>query len=370
MVVDDEVAMLRDAGLEVQLYERDNHDLDGMARGAAALQTLWSRRTADEVGALIRDFQPDVLHVHNTFPLISPSIYSAAARRGVPVVQTLHNFRLVCPQAMMLRDGRPCESCVGRLPWPGVVHGCYRGSRAQTGVLAAMLATHRAAGTWRRRIQRYIALNEFCRERFVAGGLPAERIRVKPNFVDLPLLEPMPRLGFLFVGRLSPEKGTQVLADATSYEDLRSSVRVAGTGPDEAALAGHPRLQMLGALSPGSVYEEMRRAVALVMPSIWYENFPRTLVEAFALGLPVIASRLGALASLVEDGRTGLLFTPGHAGDLASKLRWAENHPDRMAAMGQAARRHYERHLGRGENLRQLLQIYREAVAESERTTA
>ena len=361
-VVDDEVAMLRGAGLDVRLYERDNQDLATMPAAGAALQTLWSGRTAREVGALLDGFRPDVVHVHNMFPLVSPSVYAAAAKRNVALVQTLHNFRLLCPQAMLLRDGRPCEDCVGRVPWRAVAHGCYRGSRAQSAVLAAMLATQRAAGTWQRRIGRYIALNDFCRERFVAGGLPAARIRVKPNFVDLPQLAPMPRLGFLFVGRLSPEKGVQVLAEAASYEDLRSPVRVAGSGPEESSLAGHPKLQLLGALSPASVYEEMRRAVALVLPSLCYESFPRTLAEAFALGLPVIASRLGAMAALVEDGRTGLLFEPGNAADLLAKLRWAENHPERMAAMGQAARRHYERHLGRAENLRLLLQIYAEAV--------
>lgn len=363
-VVDEEIAMLRARGHDVRLYERDNHDLQAIPALQAAAQTLWSRRTERELGALIEAFAPHVVHVHNTFPLISPSAYGAAAGRRVPVVQTLHNFRLLCPQGLMLRNGKPCEDCVGRLPWPSVVHACYHSSRPQTGVVALMLAAHRGLGTWQRDVARYIALNEFCRNRFIAGGLPAAKIRVKPNSLDLPLLAEEPRMGFLYVGRLAPEKGLDVLAQATRYEGLASDVRVAGSGPDAALLEGHPRLRTLGALSPASVYEEMRRAVALVMPSRWYENFPRTLVEAFALGLPVIASRIGALASLVEEGRTGILFTPGNAADLAAKLQWAEHHPERMYAMGLAARQRYERDWTHEANYRRLIEIYREAAAE------
>lgn len=361
-VVEEDVAMLRARGHEVMLYERDNHELQQMSKAEAAMQALWSRRTTREVGSMLDDFRPQVLHVHNTFPLISPSVYWAASRRGVPVVQTLHNFRLVCPQGLMLRDGRPCEDCVGRMPWPGVVHGCYRDSRAQTATLATMLAGHRAAGTWQRHITRYIALNSFCRDRFVAGGLPADKIVVRPNSVDMAAPAATPRQGFLFVGRLAPEKGIAVLADAVARPGLQSAVRIAGTGPQADLLDGKPRIQALGALPAAAVYEEMRQALALVLPSIWYENFPRTLVEAYACALPVIASRLGAMASLVEDGSTGLLFTPGDAGDLAAKLRWAETHPDRMLAMGQAARRRYEAELTGDAGYRNLMGIYAAAI--------
>ena len=363
-VVEAEAALLRSHGHAVQEYLRSNDDIDTLPRAQAAIQTFWSRRTLSEVGALVSAFRPDLVHVHNTFPLVSPSVYYAAGRAGLPVVQTLHNFRLVCPQGMLLRDEKPCEDCVGRLPWRAVVHRCYRDSSAQSSVLAAMLATHRAAGTWSRRITRYIALNEFCRERFIAGGLPADKIRVKPNFVDLPAPAEQTRSGLLFVGRLSHEKGVAVLAEAmrrSSDADL-PQLRVVGTGPQGAVFEGIAGVRCVGMLAGDEVAAEMSRAAALIVPSIWYENYPRSIVEAFACGLPVIASRIGALPTLVEHERTGLLFAPGDADDLVRTLRWAHRHPAAMAHMGAQARRHYEQHLTGSVNHAQLLDIYADAL--------
>lgn len=362
-VVDAEVNLLRDHGHEVIEYQRDNHDLAAMPRAKAALQTLWSSRTTREVGELIDQFAPDVLHVHNTFPLISPSIYWLAQRRRLPVVQTLHNFRLICPQALMLRNDKPCEDCVGKLPWRGVAHACYRDSRLQTGLLACAVSAHRLAGTWQHKVTRYIALNDFCRDRFIAGGLPAEKIIVKPNFVDLPAPGLQARAGFLFVGRLSIEKGIRVLVNAVRGSALQETLTVVGTGPETSLLNGVPRLQPLGALAPAAVYAQMRQARALVLPSICYENFPLTLVEAYACALPVIASRHGAMASLVEDGQTGLLFEPGNSTDLAAKLEWAMDHPAEMEAMGQHARTRYEAQLTGRANIVQLYEVYRQATS-------
>jgi len=361
-VAEAEAALLRAHGHEVLEYRRHNDEVKDLGRLRAAAGTLWSRRTRAEVTALLRQARPDVLHVHNTLPLISPAIYWAAADASVPVVQTLHNFRLLCPQAMLLREGRVCEDCVGRTPWPGVVHGCYRGSRAQTAVLAGMLVLHRGLGTWAHKVTRYIALNEFCRRKFIEGGLPAGRVVVKPNFVDLPAPTEGPRQGLLFVGRLSHEKGVATLAQAAATLPA-GSLRVAGSGPDEALLQGTPAT-LLGALPGDQVAGEMQRAVALVLPSLWYENFPRTLVEAYACGLPVLASRLGALADLVQDGITGLHFEPGNAADLAERMQWALQHPAEMAAMGRAARALYERDYSPEVNHAQLMAVYAGAIAE------
>jgi glycosyltransferase involved in cell wall biosynthesis len=361
-VVDAEIALLRSHGHDVHLYARSNDDIATMPKASAALQTLWSQQTSSELASLIQSFRPDVIHVHNTFPLISPSLYWAASRAGVPVVQTLHNFRLLCPQAMFLRDGKVCEDCLGKLPWRGAVRGCYRGSKAQSTVLASMVTVHRAIGTWQNKVTRYIALNEFCRNKFIEGGLPADRIVVKPNFVDFEAPAAYARSGFLFVGRLSAEKGVDVLVNAARTVGS-AQVRVAGTGPEAGLLVGVPGVQALGALGGDAVRGEMSQAMALVLPSIWYETFGLVAVEAFAAGTPVIASRIGVLPNLVRDGITGLLFEPGNAQDLADKLRWAQAHPEDMAAMGRNARALYEAEFTADRNYAQLITIYNDAIA-------
>ena len=367
-VVESEVELLLKHGHAVERYTRHNSEISNNGGGAfaqlkLARDALWSQRSSADITRAMAAFRPDVIHVHNSFPLISPSLYWAAAAAGVPVVQTLHNFRLICPQAMLLREGRVCESCVGKVPWRGVVHGCYRGSVAQSAVVATMVQTHRALGTWQSKVTMYIALNEFCKRKFIEGGLPAGRLRIKPNFVDLPALPVRARSGYLFVGRLSAEKGVQVLAQAMAAVPPGTTLRVAGSGPEQPQLDGVRGVHLLGALAAPAIQHEMAGARALVLPSIWYENFPRTLVEAFANGLPVIASRLGAMAELVEDGVTGLLFEPGNSADLAAKLAWAEAHPEEMARMGQAAQaRHANEWTGQA-NHRLLLAIYAEAIS-------
>ena len=361
-VVAAETALLRRRGHEVIEMRRDNHEVAIIGRLSLAAQTVWSCATHRDALALLREHRPAVVHVHNTLPLISPSIYWACATAGVPVVQTLHNFRLACPQAMFLREGKICERCLGRTPLPALRHGCYRASRTQTAVVVGMLALHRTLRTFERKVTRYIALNEFCRGKFVQAGLPEARIVVKPNFaeVDAPRLQ-TPRSGMLFVGRLAPEKGIDVLRQAwPGPTHLR--LRVVGDGPEAPLLASLQGVQMLGQRTPAQVLAEMAAATALVLPSICYENFPRTLVEAFGSGLPVIASRIGALAELVEHGHTGLHFEPGNPDDLSRVMRWAQAHPQRMAEMGANARARYESHYTPDINHKQLLTIYRSAI--------
>lgn len=362
-VVESEMALLRSHGHEVELYQRDNDDVTRMSSLALAAQTVWSRRTCRDISALADRFRPDLIHVHNTLPLISPSLYWTAGRVGVPVVQTLHNFRLMCLNALLMRETAVCEDCVGVLPWRGVVHGCYRGSRPASAALAGMLTLHRSIGTYQRKVLRYIALNEFCRGKFIESGLPPELISVKPNFVDFPAPPRQERSGFLFVGRLSVEKGISTLARAMELTPT-DSLRVAGDGPESRCLDDLPGVTRLGSLPALEVRGEMTRALALVVPSIWYENFPRTIVEAYACGLPVIASRLGALSEIVHDGQTGLLFEPGNPEDMARKLRWASEHPQVLAEMGENARSYYEAEFTPEKNYRQLLEIYLDVLGE------
>lgn len=360
-VVEAEAQLLRERGHEVVLFTRHNDAIKVKNSLILAADTFWSSSVAAQFAEELHRFRPDIVHVHNTFPLISPAIYWVAAKYRIPIVQTLHNFRLFCPQAMFLRNGKICESCLGAIPWRGALRGCYRDSTLQSGILASMITFHRLIGTWENKVTRYIALNEFCRNKFIEGGLPARKVRIKANFVDFPQPDPQPRNGFLFVGRLSAEKGIDILAKAASRVPA-IDVRIAGSGPDELCLLEAP-VKRLGALTGDEVRGEMSRAQALVLPSVWYENFPRTLVEAFGCGLPVIASRIGALAELIEDGVTGLLFTPGDANDLAAKLIWAKDNPDRMREMGDAARAVYEANYIAEKNYQQLMTIYDEAIA-------
>lgn len=363
-VVAEEIALLERNDIAVELYAKHNDSIETMSRAQVALDTLWSIKSADEVSAVIKRFKPDVIHTHNTFPLISPSLYYAAARLNVPVVQTLHNFRLFCAQAMFMRESKVCEDCLGKLPWRGVLHGCYRGSRIQSAAVVSMQGLHRMLGTYQNKVTRYIALNQFCSDKFIEAGLPMARMAIKPNFIDLPLLENKDtqlRQGGLFVGRLSKEKGLATLAEAASIY-TQANIDVVGVGPEEQMLSNNPNVHLIGWQVPAEIYAHMRSAAYLVMPSIWYENFPRTLVEAFACGLPVIASRLGAMAELINDGVTGLLFEPGNAKDLADKLQWADSHPEEMLNMGRQARREYEAKYTSAINFKQLMDIYKDAM--------
>jgi glycosyltransferase involved in cell wall biosynthesis len=362
-VVESEIALLRSYGHVVETYTRSNDEIMGMRSLTMARNTLWSESTIKDMTALIDRVRPNIIHTHNTFPLISPSIYWAAARAGVPVVQTLHNFRLLCLNALFLREGKVCEDCMGKLPWRGVVRACYRESRPASAALAAMLAIHRNVGTYQNKVARYIALNDFCRQKFIEGGLPADRVVVKPNFVDFDAPGVGARGDLLFVGRLSVEKGIASLVDAMRHV-AGVNLRVVGDGPEAALLHGMPSVTCLGSQSSVVVRSEMSRALAVVVPSIWYENFGMVVLESFASGTPVVASRIGALAEIVTEGVTGLMFEPGNPIDLADKLKWALAHPDEMAVMGRNARAEYEAKYTSSINYKQLITIYESAIAE------
>lgn len=363
-VVAAEVKLLRARGHAVELFELDNVEISQMSKLRVLSDTLWSRRAFSAVEDLMARFGPHVLHAHNTFPLISPAIYWAAGRAGIPVVQTLHNFRLLCPQAMFLREAKVCEDCLGKIPWRGVVRKCYRGSMLQSGVVASMLGLHRGLGSYSGKVTRYIALNEFCRAKFVQGGMAPEKVVVKPNFADIAPAPAYARKGGLFVGRLAAEKGTATLLNALRLLP-GVSIDVVGSGPEQELLR-HPGVRAAGWLEPERVRQMMYRAAYLVMPSVWYETFGMVLVEAFACGLPVLATRLGSMAEAIAHERTGLLFSAGSAEDLAKKIAWAERNPEHMRIMGRNARAEYESKYTPDVNYSRLLQIYQDAIVCSE----
>ncbi|KAF2989104.1 glycosyltransferase [Methylocystis sp. MJC1] len=305
--VEDEVKMLRSHGHNVTEYFVHNDALSGMAPLTLAAKTIWSRQTFNDLGAIVRDRRPQVVHFHNTLPLISPSAYYAAKSEGAAVVQTLHNYRLLCPNGLFFRQGAVCEDCLGKqLPWPAIANKCYRESHAATAVVAAMLSVHRALGTWRDALDMYITLSEFGRRKLIAGGLPAGKILVKPNFLARDAQPGSGRGGYvIYVGRLSSEKGIDVLLEAWRALGCAVPLKIIGDGP----LAGRvkqaskeqPAIEWLGQVDMENVYELIGNAEALVVSSRCYENFPRVIVEAFGKGTPVIAPDLGPMGEIIEN---------------------------------------------------------------------
>lgn len=364
-----EARLLSERGHQIIWYRRGNEEL--RAQGAfqtlvTGLKSVWASDSYRELAALLRGESPDVAHFHNTFPLISPAAYYACTQAGVPVVQTLHNYRLLCPGATFFRDGHICDQCLGRrTPWPGIVHRCYRKSAFASAAAAGMLTAHRWLGSWRTKVGIYIAASEFARGKFIRGGLPASRIRVKPNFVHP---DPGVRCGAgkyaLFVGRLCEEKGARVLLNA--WRQLASPVPliVAGDGPvREDFLPSDRELQgnisVLSTVSHDEVLALMRGARFLVFPSLVYEGaFPLAIVEAFACGLPVVASRLGSIEEGTTHGRNSLHFSAGNCEELAKTVVWAWQHPQKMEEFGRAARLEYEARYTADLNYEILMEIY------------
>jgi exopolysaccharide biosynthesis WecB/TagA/CpsF family protein len=373
-VVEAEARLLSAAGHTVVHYRRTNHEIAPQSfiqEATLATNTIWSGDSRRAIRELIQRERPNVAHFHNTFPLISPSGYTACRDAGVPVVQTLHNYRLLCAGANLLRDGQPCEDCLGKWSsWPGVIHGCYRESRATTSVVAAMHAFHRTLSTWRENVDVYIALSDFARFKFVQGGLHANKIIVKGNFVD-----PDPgcreRHGeyAIYVGRLSTEKGLRQLLEAWRIASPQLPLRIVGGGPlreqlevDRERLALE-NVEFTGYLDHNQVLEAIKNSSFLILPSQCYEAFPMVIAEAYACGVPVIAANHGATAELVEDGRTGLLFKPGDSSDLAAKIRSACQEPERLETMGLAARAKFVSEYAAASNLARLVEAYELALA-------
>jgi glycosyltransferase involved in cell wall biosynthesis len=353
-----DVELLRTHGHDVECFTIDNDETAHLSPVTLGVRAIWSRPASAAMRRTVRAFKPDLVHVHNWFPLMSPAIFRAVRSEGVPVVATVHNYRLHCIQGMHRRDGRICEDCVGRSPLPGVVHRCYRDSLLASGTLAATLTVHRAAGTFKREVDRWIALSPFSRAKLVEGGLPAARIVVRPNFCPDPGPGAPVRTGSLFVGRLSPDKGVDVLVDALGRVREPTMLSVLGQGPLQGSLQGVRGVTMLGLVPRAEVDVHLKRAAWLVLPSNAYESCSMAVIEAFAAGTPVIASRLGPLAEMVEDDVTGLLFEPGDAAALAGKLDWAATHPEQMAEMGRRARARFEASYSEAAAYRAIMHIY------------
>lgn len=354
---------------QVELFEADNDAIEGPLQSVTtALTCVWSPRSQRRFIDHLNRFEPDIVHIHNFFPTISPAVHHAAHNRGIPVIQTLHNYRLVCPASTLLRHGRICEKCTHEVfPISAVRYACYRNSRAASAAIANMLVFHRAIGTWTKAVSRFIALSEFSRQTFVRAGLADRKISVKPNFLAEDPGRGNGRGNFiLFAGRLVDEKGIASLFEA--WKLVKSNMNLVIVGDGERATmvrefaSRNANVEWLGFRSRQEILNLMGDAYALVFPSVWYEAFPLVLAESLARGLPVISSNLGCMPEIITHRRTGLLFTPGSPLDMAITLQWAIDHPSELEKMRGLARYEYESKYTADKNYRQLMKIYESAM--------
>lgn len=362
-VFESECQLLMRHGHEVVRYTAHNDILNNISDVRAGFRAIWNHNTYQAVRDLLRREQPDVVHAHNTFPVISPALHYAVAAHGIPLVQTLHNYRLLCAGATLYRDGHVCEDCVhSGKPWPAFKYACYRNSRLATAATGITILVHHSARTWRNKVHTYVALTNFSKQKFIEGGLPAERIAIKPNF-----LAGDPGTGTgngsyaLFAGRLVEEKGLRTLLRA--WESIPAiPLKVAGSGPLQSFVEEKARalqcVEYLGSCSHAEILELLKQARFLVFPSEWYEGLPMIVVEALACGTPVLASRLGSMSELIEDGVNGRLFAPGDTGRL---IACANSMFETGHTMRRAARACYEQTYTPERNYELLMNIYRNA---------
>jgi len=369
-----EKRMLESHGVEVIALEKynDNVNVSTFRKSiTAAINTTWSNTSYEEVEQLIHKYKPDIAHFHNTFPQLSPSVYKACSDNGVAVVQTLHNYRLVCPGAMLLRDGKSCELCLNDslLPIHALLHKCYRGSLLATSSLALMVLRNRVNGVYEKCVNRYISLTDFARDRFIRGGLPANKIALKPNFLshDICISEIKENYA-VFVGRLSEEKGIQTLIE--TWKSVTSiKLKVLGDGHlrnelEDICLNNNLDVEFMGFCSQENVIEIVKKASLQIIPSECYEGFPMSVLEAFACGTPVIASRLGSLQEIVTDGDTGVLFESGNVKDLLVKINTLIADEKYRINLAHSARILFEDKYSEEINFRLLMDIYNDSINE------
>ncbi|MBR0829854.1 glycosyltransferase family 4 protein [Bradyrhizobium manausense] len=370
-VVAAEAALLRQKGHEVEQFIVSNDQITGLQpKISAALSLAYSPRSREQLKGKLSSFRPEIVHFHNLFPLLTPSVYDACWEARVPVVQTLHNYRLGCINGMLVRDGVVCEKCWTGSPLWGVLHRCYRDSALGSAAVALALSRQHTSKAYQTKVDRFIALTEFAKRKFVDLGLPEHRVVVKANFAadqegDLPLSEA--RHGALFVGRLSDEKGVRDLVEA--WREIDYPLTIVGGGPLERSLRAisPPHVRYTGFAPPDEVRLMMKRSAFLVFPSRWYEGLPMVIVEAFACGLPVLGTALGGAAELLANGEGGWLFPPRSVLELQRLVRNILADPDALSKVRLSARQLFERRFSPTVNYHQLMAIYADAKTEFER---
>ncbi len=367
-VFEDELGLLRSKGHDVFPFTRQSKPVHGIESIPAAVGTIWNRSTSNELAAMVVSERIDIVHFHNWLPLISLAAPVAARSAGAATVQSIQNYRFACPKGTFFRDGEICESCLGKeIPWPAVQHGCYRDSRTSSALVAAALTTHKAMGTLSKSVDAYVAASRFTAAKVAAAGLPSDRIHVKPNFLGSDPGVGSGSGGFaMYLGRLSPEKGITTLLEAWRQMPGEVQLKIAGTGPlqplVEQAAAEIAEIEYLGFASDSVVDHTMKGAAFLVLPSVNYEGFPKTIVESFARGTPVVASRLGAMEELITDGVTGRHFTAGDPSDLSDTVARLSHQAEALQGMRSAVRRTYLDRYTADQNYTIMMQVYRSAL--------
>ena len=368
-VVDQESEELARAGHEVRRFEKDSDEIEHWSAARKALlpaRVIWSRESHRELTAALRAYRPDVVHVHNTFPLVSAAVLYACRDASVPVVTTLHNYRLMCAPGDFMRAGAVCHDCMGKLPVAAAVHGCYRGSRAATAPLVVANVAHRKA--WRSLVSAYVFISAAQRDLHRALDLPASRVFVRHNMIPYRDIQPVQRDPVVaYIGRLEPAKGVPLLMQAwdrylASSRDQGLRLAIAGAGSLDGEVAAwasaRPSVDKLGLIPPSQVRELTARARAVLVPSVWEETFGLVVVEAMAAGTPAIAAGHGSFTELVTPGADGVLFQPGDPGGLADVVADVAAHPEKYESYGRRARESYEQKFNPDDSLKQLLEIY------------
>jgi len=364
--------LLGEQGNDVSIFSVDNDRIESLLHKIkAAIAVLFSFSQLKEIEYELAVTKPSVVHVHNYFPIISPSIFYACKSANTPVVHTLHNYRAVCPTSLLMHDGKVDERSINGSAWWAVSKKVYRDSFLGTLALTLMIELHKKLGTWQTKVDRYIALTEFSKNKYIEAGWPENKISVKPNFINDPFnggVSVSKKGGYgLFVGRLSKEKGIDLLFEG--WNVTSGELKVIGDGPlkEYVESKSSGRIEFLGRKEKPDVLELVRNADFIIMPSTWYEGFPMVLVEAFACGTPALVSRLGSMEEIVEDGVTGLHFEAGNAKDLAEKAQWLMDNPQRAREMGQNARNEYLAKYTPEKNYEMLMDIYQQAIDEAKK---
>jgi len=370
-VFEQEVQLLKSKGHKVISYTRLNSEIDNMGppgKLALPLRAVWSRKDYRGVQNMANDEKPDIAHFHNIFPLLSPSVYRACKDTGMPVVQTLHNFRIVCPGTLHFRNGKICEDCAGMRFLPGIRHGCYRNSSLQTAGMAAVIYFHLMMRTWQDYVDLYITLSDFALNRYVRLGFPSSSFYVKTNFLQAPVNPVSGDEGYgIYIGRISEEKGISSLMEALK-RCPEIPFKIIGGGPLTTYLVAIQKkcrlhnVEYLGVRNHDECMKYLLKARFLVLPSRSFEGAPMVILEAMSAGKPVIVSNIGVLPEMIQGGVSGFVFSPGADDELAEKMKRLHANPDQANNMGKKSRTAFEEKYTKEVNYRMIMEAYQQAI--------